>query len=121
MVSTQYQGIHTQNPSQCERKNETESLVDAHPVGPHRQRRVCTVLCTCSSLLPCNWRTVSGTRKLKRSKRQHTLVFQATSKVLHDHPCVDKSHDEKNDGDDSCNDVRSVTNLSAQALTECGK
>ena len=48
--------------------------------------------------------------ELKRSKRRRTLVFQATSKVSHDHPCVDKGYDEKNDGDDSCDDVRITMN-----------
>lgn len=54
-------------------------------------------------------------KALDRSKRRHTLVFQATSKVSHDYPCVDKGHDEEDDGDDGCNDIRSAMSYSAHS------
>jgi len=66
-----------------ENEEKDERLVDAHPVGSHRQGRVRAVLCASSRLL------------------SRELIFQSSSEVPQDHPCIDKSHKEKNDGDDS--------------------
>ncbi len=54
-------------------------------------------------------------KELKEFKRRHTLVFKATSKVSHDHPCVNKGHDEKYDGDDGCSDIRNANSDSAHS------
>ena len=41
-----------------------------------------------------------------KGQRRHTLVFQTTSEVPQHHPCIDKGHNEKEDGDYSCSNVR---------------
>jgi hypothetical protein len=45
----------------------------------------------------------------EKGPSRRTLILQTSSEVPQNHPCIDKSHDKKEDGDNGCSDVRRVT------------
>jgi hypothetical protein len=58
-----------------------ECLVDAHPVGSHRQRRVRVVLCASSCLFPRDWRTGSGSGSRDPAKRSESTYSDPSDLV----------------------------------------
>jgi|SRR6266850_1059691 len=45
----------------------------------------------------------------QKGSSRRTLILQTSSEVPQNHPCIDKSHNKEEDGDNSCSDVKGAT------------